>query len=146
MKMVQKADLLSAAKSALVPQKSGAKWPVVADVPLSMEQIGQNYGFVLYETEVTVPAPKEVSFAPFPRDRAHVFINGTMAIAEPISRVDGNKTVPLTAASRSSHGNLQILVENMGRINYGLGMTDHKGIEGKIAGEAVIVNGENVRP
>ena len=65
MKMVQKANLLSAASRTRAP-KSGAKWPVVADVPLSMEQIGQNYGFVLYETEVKVPAPKEVSFARFP--------------------------------------------------------------------------------
>ena len=42
--MTQKADLLSAAKSALVPKttKLAAAWPIASDVPLTMEQIVAN--------------------------------------------------------------------------------------------------------
>jgi beta-galactosidase len=154
-RMTQKADLLSAAKSALVPKttKLAAAWPIASDVPLTMEQIGQNYGFVLYEVSVAPPA-KEIGFSPFPRDRAHVFVNGTTAIAQPMYRVDGNKTAPLTTTTTTTGGidgrggsggsnNLQILVENMGRINYGHGMTDHKGIDGA-HGEAVFLDGTNL--
>ena len=142
-KMMHAASFIPAAKSALLPKKSSSMWPVTSDVPLTMEQIGQNYGFVLYETNVSSTA-KEIVISPFPRDRAHVFVNEATATAQPMYRVDGNKAAPLTMPSGiNGSASLQILVENMGRINYGLGMTDHKGIDGP-HGEAILVDGINV--
>jgi hypothetical protein len=102
--------------------------------PPSMEDIGQNYGFLVYET--TVPTtlqehvePKSnnntIGFSTFPRDRAHVFVDGMIAIDSPLYRSTYNGSVPLTR----QHGRtLQVLIENMGRLNYGRGMYDSKGI------------------
>ena len=109
--------------------------------PRPMEVYGQSYGLILYQTNV----PQSPSTPPsqgsllhildFPRDRATVFVD---------SRVVGvmyrtNSTGGLRLPQGSSGQEMSILVENMGRLNYGGGMKDPKGIT-----EAVTVDGVNV--
>ena len=67
---------------------------------------------------IAAAAATTIGFSTFPRDRAHVFIDGVVATAQPLYRPTYNGSVPLTVHSGKK---LQILIENMGRLNYGAG-------------------------
>jgi len=92
--------------------------------PLSMEEYGQDYGYILYRTKVGGPLGKQTLNIDGLHDRAHIFADGKfigiMHRNEPETRfeieVDENGIL------------LEILVENQGRINYGPKMMDRKGI------------------
>jgi len=87
----------------------------------SMEALGQNYGFLLYNT--TVPKGSEVSLSvSFARDRVQVFVNQQWV--HTVMRGDATYTLPALATGDA----VWLLVENMGRINFGHGMTDPKGL------------------
>lgn len=100
-------------------------------VTLPMEMVGQNFGFILYRTFVTGPRPGAELLIQEVRDRAQVFLNG-----EPvglIERWDSEKRVNI--AIPEGGATLDILVENMGRVNYGRYLLDRKGItEGVLLG------------
>lgn len=98
--------------------------PVVSTLPLSMEQLGQGYGFVYYECDVCGPREKaELMFDV--HDRAYVFIDGAFAGV----RYRNDKKDKIRLSVPESGVKLGILVENMGRTNYGPHMNeDRKGI------------------
>lgn len=91
--------------------------------PLSFEALNQYSGMVLYESMLPyLPAdPTDLRIADI-HDRAYVYINGHfMGVLSRESQIN-------TISLMSGFGNiLQILVENQGRINYGLA-NDFKGI------------------
>ena len=95
----------------------------------SMERLGQDYGFIMYSTELRY-AGNYKYFLEIEglHDRADVYIDGEYVgtyqrdfVTEPIEF-----TVPKDGAK------LDILVENMGRINYGRHMMERKGILGPV--------------
>eukprot|EP00049_Salpingoeca_infusionum_P027795 m.34366 g.34366 ORF g.34366 m.34366 type:complete len:777 (-) comp9761_c0_seq2:315-2645(-) len=96
---------------------------VQASTPNASEFYGQNYGFTLYSTGIRPFSAFNLSI-PNVRDRAQVFLNG--AYYGTTYRVTP-QTIQLPQLP-TKHAPLDILVENMGRINYGHGMTDPKGI------------------
>ncbi|MWV46079.1 beta-galactosidase [Paenibacillus sp. HJL G12] len=98
--------------------------PVESSVPLTMEQLDQDYGFILYTTEVTGPRGASELVLQEVRDRALIFVNGEYQGI--IDRVQHKQ--PIKLAIPPEGAKLQILVENMGRINYGPFMKDPKGI------------------
>jgi len=87
----------------------------------SMEELGQAYGFVLYR--LTEPFPGHFQhFTDFNlHDRVQVHVNSTEV--GHAYRGDGNTTLFVPEGTT-----LELLVENMGRINYGFGMYDRKGL------------------
>lgn len=93
--------------------------------PLRMEELGQNFGFILYRTRLQGPVEKATLTVQEPRDRAQVFIDG-----RPVAVMycnDEKHELPLEIPSDGL--NLDILVENMGRVNYGPFLEDSmKGI------------------
>lgn len=92
-------------------------------VPLPMEDIGQAYGYTLYRT--TVNRQGELKFnSGNIRDRSSIYVNGRWAATTYIN--DENKTVVLDFPEKVN--TLEILVENMGRANYGEHLTDPKGL------------------
>lgn len=102
--------------------------PIISDKktcphPLSMEQLGQNYGLTLYRTIVPYRGNFEMDITPI-RDRAFVYINGVLE--KIIYRNDGVKNIQLTGTLEENI--IEILVENMGRVNYGKNLKDSKGI------------------
>ncbi|KAJ7376861.1 Beta-galactosidase-1-like protein [Desmophyllum pertusum] len=103
--------------------------PVNAPVPLTMEQIGQNYGFILYRTQIPqyfyASGSAVLDVSGVVRDRAIIYV-GNVRQATTI-RHAGDTTVPLIIGHFLQ---LDILVENMGRRNKG--MADPKGILGNI--------------
>lgn len=97
--------------------------PQSIEAPVSMETLGQNYGFIYYEAN-TKAGGNTIEITEYPRDRAQVFVNGAYNGA--IYRPEAAPLKLKTAASAGSK--LGLLVENMGRLNYGHSMTDPKGI------------------
>ena len=91
---------------------------------LPMEQYGQNGGAILYRTH----APRMDSLKHLilrdVHDRAHVFVNGKRVAT--VYRNDESYNVP--AAFPEEDNVLEIIVENMGRINFGPYLHDEKGI------------------
>lgn len=91
---------------------------------LSMEQVGQNLGFILYRTVVKRPLIQcEIEIKDV-RDRALIYVNGTFI--DSLYRAEEQKSIKLDFDKDDNV--LDILVENMGRVNYGKHVFDLKGI------------------
>ncbi|GGH36523.1 glycoside hydrolase family 35 protein [Paenibacillus segetis] len=97
--------------------------PVRRARPEPMEKLGQAYGFILYSTRVTGPRTGMELILQEVRDRALVFANGTYAGT--VERWDP-RGISLEVPPEGLQ--IDILVENMGRVNYGPELRDPKGI------------------
>lgn len=85
-----------------------------APTPLTFEQLGVDHGFVLYRSEVRVSTATTIRL-PDLADRAQVWLDGEYLGA--ITETDGGElTVPGREAGTAV---LEVLVESVGRINYG---------------------------
>lgn len=83
------------------------------DLPLTFEQLNQPYGYVLYERSFNQPISGTLEIKGL-RDYAVVYVNGKQ-IGE-LNRYFKNYTMEINIPFNAR---LSILVENMGRINYG---------------------------
>ena len=101
--------------------------PVREDTPRTMELHDQAYGCILYRT--TLPAgPAAVLEAAAIHDIGQVFVDGVrVGFTDRRSR---NYRVELPA--RTKPARLDILVEAMGRVNFGVEVHDRKGIHGPV--------------
>ncbi|MFC4601052.1 glycoside hydrolase family 35 protein [Cohnella hongkongensis] len=97
--------------------------PVRRAAPEPMEKVGQAYGFILYSTRVTGPRSGMSLILQEVRDRALVFADG-----KHVGTVERWNPVELPLEVPAEGLRLDILVENMGRVNYGPLMRDPKGI------------------
>lgn len=96
-------------------------------MPETMEHYGQNYGFILYRTTVRGPVAGQSLMLFNLRDRAVVHLNGRYVGT--VYRNDKEQSIPCEIPEGDN--TLDILVENMGRINYGPKVGyDTKGISG----------------
>ena len=91
--------------------------------PLSMEQLGQNYGLTVYRTILPFSGAFEMDTTPI-RDRAYIYLNGKLT--NTVYRNDKDKNIQMMADQDQNI--LEIVVENMGRVNYGKNLKDYKGI------------------
>lgn len=89
-----------------------------------MEDVGQNYGFIHYRTWVSGPRLQEKLFLQDVHDRALVFQDGTFL--KIVDRNDSQEGIPIEVPAKGTQ--LDILVENLGRVNYGPMLHDRKGI------------------
>lgn len=103
--------------------------------PLSMEKLGQNYGYILYRSELK----KEKSLSKLQlcgaNDRAIVYVENDRLI----TLYDQELLVEheLTEKTIVDHSHMSILMENMGRVNFGPRLeSQRKGID-----SAVVING-----
>ena len=92
--------------------------------PAPMEALGQGYGFTVYSAFVRGPREEATLFIQEVRDRAHVFVNGEFRGI--LYRNDGESGIRIRVPEEGIR--LDILVENMGRTNYGPYLRDVKGI------------------
>ena len=88
-----------------------------------MEKCGQSYGFIMYSTFIQGPRHGQQLHIQEVRDRAQVFLDG-----RPLGVVERWNSRPLDITVPADGARLDILVENMGRINYGPLIRDPKGI------------------
>lgn len=97
--------------------------PVIADAPMSFEELDQGYGYVLYRKKFTQPINGKLQI-PGLRDYATVYVNGKYV--GKLNRIYNEYEMDIKIPF---NGTLEILVENMGRINYGAKITENtKGI------------------
>ncbi|TRX32024.1 beta-galactosidase [Flavobacterium sp. ZT3R18] len=108
--------------------------PVTADTPLTFEDLNQGHGYVWYSKKFKQPISGKLELKGL-RDYAIVYVNG-VKVAELnryYKKYDCMIDVPFNAA-------LDIIVENMGRINYGADIINStKGII-----SPVIINGQTI--
>jgi hypothetical protein len=97
--------------------------------PLSMEALGQSYGFVLYEHIAKSTAEGKLMLGGGIRDRVIVYVNNTR-----IGVMDSTYTAPSSEQVSLQKGDcLQLLVENLGRVDYAQQLKDQtKGIVGNV--------------
>lgn len=88
-----------------------------------MERFGQSYGFILYTSYIQGPRSGQKLYLQEVRDRAQVFLDGRF-----LGVVERWNPQPLDISVPPEGARLDILVENMGRINYGPYIRDPKGI------------------
>ena len=98
--------------------------PVVSEQTKTMEALGQGYGFVLYRTHLKGPKQATLELKDL-RDFAVVMLNGKTVTSLDRRRKQQSTELDVPAGDVQ----LDLLVENGGRINYGREITDnHKGI------------------
>ena len=91
--------------------------------PLTMEELDQDYGFILYKTTIKGKLEALKLNLQEVRDRALVYLNG-----EYQGVIDRNNKQEILLSADGPESTLEILVENMARINYGPLLKDPKGI------------------
>ncbi|MCD9025424.1 glycoside hydrolase family 35 protein [Cohnella silvisoli] len=92
--------------------------------PQTMERLGQDYGFILYTTHVSGPKLQCELVIEEVRDRAIVYVNDEFKGI--LERWHQDTTILFDIPAEGAR--IDILVENMGRVNYGPRMIDTKGI------------------
>lgn len=108
--------------------------PVIEDNPLTFEQLNQGDGYVWYSKKFTQPISGKLELKGL-RDYAIVYVNGKKVaeLNRYYKKYDCEIEVPFNAT-------LDIVIENMGRINYGSQINaNNKGII-----SPVIINGETI--
>ncbi|WPO77273.1 beta-galactosidase family protein [Flavobacterium sp. KACC 22761] len=108
--------------------------PVIEDNPQTFEQLNQGHGYVWYSKKFTQPISGKLELNGL-RDYAIVYLNGKK-VAE-LNRYYKNYSCEIEVPFNAT---LDIIVENMGRINYGSQInSNNKGII-----SSVIINGETI--
>lgn len=94
----------------------------------SMEFFDQGWGSILYRTALDVSDEEQTLIITEAHDWAQVFLDGEKIAT--LSRLKGEGTVKLPPLKEGAQ--LDILVEAMGRMNFGKGIYDWKGITEKV--------------
>lgn len=111
--------------------------PVRSPMPETMEKLRQNYGFILYRAHVTGPKTDTKLTIQELRDRALIFLDGKFIGVQ--DRTKAEETQQINIPKEGAQ--LDILVENMGRTNYGPNILDRKGILGGVRLHLQFVHG-----
>jgi beta-galactosidase len=108
---------------------------IPSEHPRSMESFGQGYGYILYRAAIDGPVEDEIEIDAV-RDYAVIAVDGV--IVAHLDRRFGESRAPITIAR--GRAQLDVFVENGGRINYGPDMPfERKGIPNgvRIAGREI---------
>ncbi len=119
--------------SSILNGSDGMKLPIHKDELRTFEEMDMGWGTMLYATrlpEISSPSTLTADF----HDFAQVFINGKYI--GKIDRVKNEKSLTLPPVKKGDE--LEILVEAMGRINFGRAIKDFKGIVSDVTLQAEI--------
>ena len=111
--------------------------------PGPMESYGQNAGFILYQTKLLGHRGGKLVATDL-HDYATVFVDGRFAGT--MDRTKGETTAIEIAKAEPANETLDILVEGMGRINYGPLLIDRKGITDRVTLNNMTLMGWDVVP
>ena len=113
--------------------------PIENSSPLTMEDLGQSYGYILYRNQTLVGGASPTLAMDGPRDYARVYVDHALAGTLDRRLGQSSLTIPTPKAPHTAAVmHFDILVENSGRINYGKQIRgERKGI-----GQFVSINGE----
>ena len=104
--------------------------------PLSMEECGQSYGYILYRTHIEYGGRLILEGL---ADRAWIYRNGELA-----GKADRNDLQVVWLSPVEEGASVDVLVENRGRINYGPKLLDRKGVAKILIGGQIIFDFECV--
>lgn len=127
-KMIRGADLLDNVESIADKVK-------FSGMPLTFEDMEQDYGFMLYSTRLPyIDGKKRGITIDGLHDRATIYVNGKY-----VGCLMRDREMPMPVFDIPKEGaEIEILVENMGRVNYGSAMLDNKkGICGYVRMEMI---------
>lgn len=113
--------------ASLMDNLSRLSSPIPSDVPLPMEHYGTGYGYIAYETKLGRDYNDELLWFEELGDRAQILLNGRVIGILYIN--DTDLSLRLTARGGDT---LTVLVENMGRANFGPKMMRKKGLAGRV--------------
>ena len=102
--------------------------PVESLYPVKMEDLGQSYGYLLYRTEASWDADEEKIRVIDGRDRMQLFVDGKLMATQYQAEI--GQDIFVAGEKKTTH-RIDVLMENMGRVNYGhkfLADTQRKGI------------------
>jgi beta-galactosidase len=109
--------------------------PIVSQKPGSMESLGQSYGYILYRTQLSGPVSGDLAISDV-RDYAQIYVNGRLVGT--LDRRLGQSR--LSVQIPEGKAQLDILVENTGRINFSKALQqERKGIT-----HSVLLNGKEL--
>ncbi|MDB5277207.1 MAG: beta-galactosidase [Ferruginibacter sp.] len=110
--------------------------PVVSDTPLSFEALNQGYGYVMYTKQFDQPVNGKLTIKGL-RDFATVYVNGERKGV--LNRYYNTYSMDIHIPAKAK---LEILVENMGRINYGSEINNNlKGIISPVMIDSATITG-----
>lgn len=123
------------ASAPLLSMATAGRTPVHAVHPMSMERLGQDYGYTLYRTVLVNERELRSIQLVGANDRAQVFLNGQLLFTqydrELLNAFTFDTPVPVKRGDV-----LDILVENLGRVNYSYKLEyQRKGID-----KTVVIN------
>jgi beta-galactosidase len=101
------------------------------DTPPTFDALGAASGFVLYRTEVSLPTGGVLTVGEEVRDRAVVSVDGT--VVGVLEREHHDRAIALPPVT----GVLELLVEDLGRVDYGPRIGEPKGLIGGVAVDGV---------
>ena len=114
-----------------------AQEAVQSDRPLTFEELNQGYGYVLYRRHFNQPISGQLTIEGL-RDYATVYVDGEYV--GHLNRYNKSYSMDIEIPFNS---NLEILVENMGRINYGSEIVhNNKGIISPVKIDDNLIEGE----
>ena len=104
--------------------------PIETAAPNFMEMYGQGYGYILYRTVAKGTGDRRTLNMESVHDRAQIYIDGEYAKTyERWNMPEGDDRV-ITNYPFGHEFSVDVLCENMGRVNYGPKLLDRKGIRG----------------
>ena len=121
-------DIALSEKVSLFETLADLSQPVESLYPVKMEDLGQSYGYLLYRTEASWDADEEKIRVIDGRDRMQLFVDGKLM--ETQYQAEIGQDIFVAGEKKATH-RIDILMENMGRVNYGhkfLADTQRKGI------------------
>lgn len=98
--------------------------PISSVAPCAMEELGENAAWILYRTHVSGPRSSGKLFIQDVHDLAFIYLEGKFVAK--VHRNDRQTGVAIEIPPQGAR--LEILVENLGRVNYGPWLHDRKGI------------------
>lgn len=112
--------------TSFAPLEAGVTDTLRASAPLTFEEADMGWGVMVYSTDLPpIGVPSTLSAQA--HDYARVFVDGRLVAV--IDRTRGQETAMLPAMPRGAR--LSLVVEGMGRINFGRAIKDHKGLVGR---------------
>jgi len=115
--------------------------PISSPYPLSFEELGLAHGFALYQATLYGPRESEELTVQGLADRAQVMFSGTQ-----LALLDRNGPTSVALALPDREGTLEVLVESMGRVNWGPFLGDRKGITGGVSHGRQFIHGWRIYP
>ena len=91
--------------------------------PLTMEELGADFGYTLYTTYINYQITDQPLIIDPIRDRVHIFVDG---VFRGIKERDQRDDEVLITVPEGGRVRVDLLIENMGRINYGDKMEDNR--------------------